>query len=190
MKIRLPRTTHRTDRARWATARTMTDLGHLTADWLEGTLRHHPAYRGTGPNPRTSPVVPVLARLNRTGLVTANSQPGHSPTRRWNRTVRTQRAAVDGWTTDQALLHALTRTAQAHDLHLILNPPGTTADRGPIPVTCRNGTADHLVRRPLPPGPPHTALDRNPPRRTHRPHRSHPHHPHRHHLGPLHTPLD
>ncbi|MEW1551892.1 DUF6919 domain-containing protein [Streptomyces tsukubensis] len=140
MKIRLP-WTPRAHRARWAEARTLTDLGQLTADWLEGTLRHHPGYPGAGPDPETVPLVPVLARLNRAGLVTANSQPGHAPATGWDGAIYTQRAAVDGWTANAVLVAQLTITARDHDLHLVIHQPGRPATRDRIPVTCRNGTA-------------------------------------------------
>ncbi|MFD8938582.1 DUF6919 domain-containing protein [Streptomyces sp. NPDC059578] len=140
MTIRLP-WTPRAHRARWAGTRTLTDLGRLTADWLEGTLRHHPGYPGAGPDPETEPLVPVLARLNRAGLVTSNSQPGHAPETGWDGAVYAQRAAVDGWTADRTLLGVLIRAALDHDLHVVVHPPGPAVDRGRIPVTCRNGTA-------------------------------------------------
>ncbi|MER7048948.1 DUF6919 domain-containing protein [Streptomyces jumonjinensis] len=135
MKARLPWTS-RADRARWRTARTLDDLGRLTADWLEGGLAHHLGYPD-GPDPETAPLVPVLARLNRLGLVTVSSQPGHAPEAGWDGAVYAQRAAVDGWTTDRALLGALIRTARDHDLHIIVHPPGLPVDRGRVPVTCR-----------------------------------------------------
>jgi hypothetical protein len=138
--IRLP-WTPRAHRARWAKARTLTDLGGLTADWLEGTLRHHPGYPGAGLDPETAALLPFLARLNRAGLVTANSQPGHSPTAGWDGAVYTQRAAVDGWTTDRTLLRVLIKTALGHDFHIVIHGPTPTprTDYTRIPVTCRNG---------------------------------------------------
>jgi len=55
----------------WSSARTLTDLGELTAQWLEGSLATLAggAYRG-GPDEETGPLVPVLAALNRAGYVT------------------------------------------------------------------------------------------------------------------------
>ncbi|MFI5945549.1 DUF6919 domain-containing protein [Streptomyces uncialis] len=137
MKIRLP-WTPRAHRARWTEARTLTDLGRFTADWLEGTLRHHPGQPG-GPDPENAPLVPVLARLNRLGFVTANSQPGHAPESGWDGATYVQRAAVDGWTTDRALFGALIRAALDHDFHIVLHGPRHRTDHTRIPVTCRNG---------------------------------------------------
>ncbi|MFD4833339.1 DUF6919 domain-containing protein [Streptomyces uncialis] len=137
MTIRLP-WTPRAHRAHWAEARTLTDLGRLTADWLEGILRHHPGYPGDGPDPETAPLIPVLARLNCAGLVTSNSQPGSAPETGRDGAVYAQRAAVDGWIADQTLLGALIRAALDHDLHIVVHPPGSRTDYTRIPVTCRN----------------------------------------------------
>ncbi len=64
--------------AAWGGARTLSDLGELTAQWLEGELSGGPWQDGPFDN-ETHPLVPVLARLNRAGLVTTNSQPGTGP---------------------------------------------------------------------------------------------------------------
>ncbi|MDW8803656.1 hypothetical protein P1P68_02250 [Streptomyces scabiei] len=112
----------------WAAARTLSDLGDLTAQWLEGTLEALPggAYRG-GPDEETGPLVPALAALNRAGYVTIQSQPGcDGPAfdgRRW-----CQRAAVM-CLTDRAGLLRLTRTARNAGLLLAVHG----ADRsGPV----------------------------------------------------------
>ncbi|EFL04296.1 conserved hypothetical protein [Streptomyces sp. SPB78] len=63
-------------RRQWRTARTLPDLGLLMARWLEGTL---PARPGHAPGPvdeETAPLVPALAALCRTGVLTLQSQPG------------------------------------------------------------------------------------------------------------------
>lgn len=83
------------DEARWQAARTLADLGELTAQWLEGRLASHP----TGAlEAETMPIVPVLAACNRAGFVTDNSQPAEQPDARGS----AQRAAVSGFidTTD------------------------------------------------------------------------------------------
>ena len=80
----------RQDRDLWASARTLADLGDLTARWLEGRIASQPGY--DGPCDVEDPaLVPLLARLNRAGFVTTGSQigeagPGYE-----------QRAAVDGF---------------------------------------------------------------------------------------------
>jgi hypothetical protein len=66
---------NRADRKQWATARTLADLGELTARWLEGDLASQPGY--CGPSDIEDPaLVPLLARLNRAGFVTNGSQAG------------------------------------------------------------------------------------------------------------------
>lgn len=61
----------------WRTARTLTDLGRLTAQWLEGGISHIPGYGdGDRPAEETGPLVAALAAACRAGYVTTNSQPG------------------------------------------------------------------------------------------------------------------
>lgn len=82
--------------AAWGGARTLAELGVLTASWLEGQLSDHPGYTGGGPDPETieTPgVVPALAALNRAGFVTVASQPGCEGIG-YDGAVWTQRAAV------------------------------------------------------------------------------------------------
>lgn len=78
----------------WAHTRTLTDLGELTAQWLEQTIPTQPGYHG-GPAEETLPLVPTLAAANRAGYVTYSSQPGHDGDGydgvRWQ-----QRPAVEG----------------------------------------------------------------------------------------------
>jgi hypothetical protein len=66
---------NRRDRDAWKSARTITDLGRLTARWLEGDLGDQPGCLD-GPSAETLPLIPVLAVLNRAGYVTTASQPG------------------------------------------------------------------------------------------------------------------
>ncbi len=64
------------DRRAWEAARTLDDLGELTARWLEGTIASQPGYEpGCGPDPETAALIPVVARCNRAGYVTCGSQP-------------------------------------------------------------------------------------------------------------------
>ncbi|WP_329021085.1 DUF6919 domain-containing protein [Streptomyces sp. NBC_01601] len=120
----MPRSAART----WSAARTLDDLGELTAQWLEGGLATLAggAYRG-GPDEETAPLVPALAALNRAGCVTIQSQPGLDGPAfdgcRWQ-----QRAAVM-CLTDTAGLQRLTRTAHGAGLLLAVH----RADRrGPV----------------------------------------------------------
>lgn len=95
-------------RHRWAQAATLQDLADLTALWLEGRLNYHPSY-GRSPDPETVPIVPVLARLNRAGFLTSDSQPG-SVTHGRHGAVWKQRAAVAGFAGPQ-LAGLITRAA-------------------------------------------------------------------------------
>jgi len=65
------------DARMWHGARTLDELGELTARWLEGDLRSQPGYMPNhGPEPETLELIPTLAAINRLGFVTKSSQPG------------------------------------------------------------------------------------------------------------------
>ena len=50
---------NRADRKLWAAARTLADLGELTARWLEGRIASQPGYAANyGPDQRRSPWCP------------------------------------------------------------------------------------------------------------------------------------
>lgn len=63
----------RADRRRWAAARTLPDLGELTAQWCTGQVAQTPGHAG-GPCPETLPYLDLLAAVNRSGFVTEGSQ--------------------------------------------------------------------------------------------------------------------
>jgi hypothetical protein len=112
----------RTVRA-WRGARTLTDLGELTARWLEGDLTTQPHHAGP-PCDETRDLIPVLAAVNRSGYLTECSQPGIHETGdegdEW-----AQRAAVSGFTT--ASTAARLAAALWPGLVVIVHPPGTPA---------------------------------------------------------------
>jgi hypothetical protein len=83
---------NRADRKRWASARTLGDLGELTAQWCAGDIAQTPAHCG-GPAAETLPYLQLLAAVNRRGFVTTNSQ---AAGRTWN-------AWVDGFATPDTL---------------------------------------------------------------------------------------
>ncbi len=64
-----------TDEETWRRARTLEDLGELTAQWLEGKLALYPPVCGP-PEEETKDLVPILAKFNRNGFMTHFSQPG------------------------------------------------------------------------------------------------------------------
>ena len=93
----------RADRARWAQARTLADVGELTALWLEGEIVHQPGYgdprpgEEIGPDPETRDLVPVLAACNRAGFATNGSQPGEVIAGDGDGWPYEQRSAVEGF---------------------------------------------------------------------------------------------
>jgi hypothetical protein len=112
---KLPRMS-RADRHRWAGARTVADLGELMALWLEGEIGSRPGYAARyGPDPETAELVPLLAALCRTGLITTCSQPGltgFGVDGQWWQ----QRAAVELVATDQQVLEPLILLAHSAGL--------------------------------------------------------------------------
>lgn len=100
---RLTNRMSRADRQVWQSATTLSDLGELTAQWLEGRIPSQPGYSpGYGPDPETDDLIPVLAAVNRSGFVTECSQPGEDCTgydgAHWR-----QRAAVEGFADERTL---------------------------------------------------------------------------------------
>lgn len=89
---------NRHTQARWQAARTLRELGELTALWLEGKLPSQPGYMpNCGPDKETRSLIPVLARANRAGFLTDGSQPGEAAEIGYDGASWTQRAAVEGW---------------------------------------------------------------------------------------------
>ena len=92
---------NRADRRAWEQARTLTELGELTARWLEGDIASQPGYKpNCGPARETIELIPTLAKLNRAGYVTVGSQPGLPPTEGYDGRIWSQRAAVSGFADD------------------------------------------------------------------------------------------
>src|SRR5215471_10091187 len=58
----------------WSTARSLADVGELTARWLLGSVPHHPCQAGP-PDVETNKIRRSLVRLNRAGWMTDFSQP-------------------------------------------------------------------------------------------------------------------
>jgi hypothetical protein len=131
------------DRARRAAARSLADLGELTALWLEGKIMSQPGYcdpdpdEEWGPFPETRALVPVLAAANRAGFLTSTSQPGGSVPG-W-----TQRAAVSGFADNATLARLGAAFAEHPEIYAIITraPRFLTRHRTASPVT-RCGTRD------------------------------------------------
>lgn len=120
------------DRRLWQRARTLADLGQLTAQWLEGTISYHPSYGAPEPHAETHDLVPALARANRAGYVTTNSQPGQPLTGGSG-----QRAYVSGFCTEQ-LADKIRAAILGTDLIALVTPAGWE-NYIQIPVTIDDG---------------------------------------------------
>lgn len=118
------------DEARWFGARTLADLGELTAQWLEGVITSHPGDSGR-PDPETGDLIPVLAACNRAGFVTNDSQPGEP-----GDAYEPQRAAVTGYASTETLAR-LCRHLAGTGLALVVHAPvrQVTSDDGVIVIT-------------------------------------------------------
>lgn len=139
----------RRDRRLWQGAKSLADLGELTARWLEGTLTYHPGYYG-GPHRETAGLVPVLATLNRAGFVTTSSQPGYGARPGFDGAAWAQRPAVEGLA-DPCTAARLCAAAIGAGLHVVTAPAmageESTAGKA-IPVTTRDGHT-HTVFGPV-----------------------------------------
>lgn len=118
----------------WKNARSVADLGQAMADWLEGRIRTWPGYGDTRPDAETTHLIPVLAAANRAGYATTNSQPGIHPERGYDGRMWRQRAWVEGWIADEALLGRIRREAQRAGITAIAHGPSSRGGNW-IPIT-------------------------------------------------------
>ncbi|MCX5078787.1 hypothetical protein OHA84_37825 (plasmid) [Streptomyces sp. NBC_00513] len=130
----------RADRRLWRAATTFSDLGELTARWLEGDIRSRPGIMPNhGPDDETLPLIPRLAAANRAGFLTDDSQPGHDAADRagnlWE-----QRAAVTGFVADPEILTRLVDSAEQAGLDLLVRFQGDDHHPGLL-VSRVNGLA-------------------------------------------------
>lgn len=120
------------DARRWEKARTVADLGELTAQWLEGSVASQPGYwPNCGPAEETTDLVPVLAGLNRAGYLTDCSQPG------WEGESCRQRAAISGYV--EAPMLGRIRAAVAGTGLILVVHTTTTPRRERVTVTLSGG---------------------------------------------------
>ncbi|MEU7240309.1 DUF6919 domain-containing protein [Streptomyces sparsogenes] len=109
----------------WKKAESVAELGNLMADWLEGRLGGWtPGYLDTRPDEETNHLIPVLAPACRAGFVTTNSQPGHPPERGYDGRMWRQRAWVEGWIADAALLGRIRSSAKRQGIQVIAHGAG------------------------------------------------------------------
>ncbi len=118
------------DREVWRQATTIPAAGELTARWLEGNSEYQPGVFSPGFDDETTAIAGELARLNRNGLFTKESQPGVQAGG------LSQRAYVTAFcspATASALLALSTRTG----LVTVAHAPGETSSAS-IPVTVQD----------------------------------------------------
>jgi hypothetical protein len=120
------------DAARWATALTLTDLGELTALFLEGKISQTPSHCAP-PDPETTPLLAMLASVNRAGFMTHQSQPGIPRDEHGS----AQRANVSGFASDEAFARLVAAVATAD---LIITAGRAGQEFGPFfPITLDYG---------------------------------------------------
>jgi hypothetical protein len=128
------------DRAVWAKARTLSDLGDLTARWLLGQIQSQPGYFGSvDVDEAIAPgLTAALVQLNRLGVVTSSSQAGVPAGPGFDCATWAQRAAVDAYVDVRDLLW-WTEAIQARGfgIHLVGERPARLGSDG-VTVTTRN----------------------------------------------------
>jgi hypothetical protein len=129
----------RADRKLWRQAESLPELCGLMARWLEGAMVWRPD-AGPDLDPETLELVGLLARVNRAGFLTTDSQPGCDETgydgRRW-----VQRAAVTGFVAGDRTLHALARVAEAFQLTFLVRSAHDQRDLADVTGTRVDGGA-------------------------------------------------
>lgn len=119
------------DREVWRQATTIPAAGELTARWLEGNSEYQPGVFSPGFDDETKAIAVDLARLNRNGLFTKESQPGVQAAGLAQRAYVTAFCSPE---TASALLELSTRTT----LVTVVHAPGE-ASSASIPVTVQDG---------------------------------------------------
>jgi hypothetical protein len=112
----------------WLEAKTLDELGELTARWIEGTLPYYPFYGGPI-DAETDRLQNTLASFNRNGLVTTFSQPAEPLEEEGD----AQRACVEGYAREE-LAKRLAALGLYTDL-LVLIYPADVAWGYQIPIT-------------------------------------------------------
>jgi hypothetical protein len=121
------------DSGRWHSARTLADLGWLTALFLQGHIGQTPSHDGP-PDRETADLITALTACNRAGFVTDNSQPG-VPSDAYG---SGQRAWVSGFASNDVL--ARLRVAAAGTGLIVSAARADEDSPGPlIPVTLDYG---------------------------------------------------
>lgn len=102
----------------WKNAKTLSEIGELTARWVEGTLPSHPYYDGN-PDKETESIQKYLINFNLNGLITTFSQPAES----LNEKGYAQRAALEGFAEENTAKN-IAALGLYTDLLMLVYPPG------------------------------------------------------------------
>lgn len=115
----------------WSRAKTLNDLGEITALWIEHRLNFHPCY-GDGPDSETDEIAGYLANFNRLGLVTTHSQPAEAI----DDSGSGQRACIEGYASEETAKRLAAVTLHTDLLVFIFEPGGTGGYQ--IQITTQN----------------------------------------------------
>lgn len=108
---------HNQDTELWRGAKTLEELGELTAKWIEGDLPYHPC-EGGGVYEETKPIQEVLVFFNKNGLVTTFSQPAEPLDEKGF----SQRACVEGFARED-VAKRIAALGLYTDLLVLIYPP-------------------------------------------------------------------
>lgn len=107
----------------WQSANNLHDLGELTAQWLEGSIKGNHPFGYTQPNTETRLITPTLARINRKGMVTWTSQPGSTPSSPWPDAIMAmQRADVAFYTSHETAMALIDQVKATHLSYIVYGP--------------------------------------------------------------------
>jgi uncharacterized protein DUF6919 len=101
----------------WSEAKTLEDLGEVTARWIEGRVSFHPCYCADI-DTETRPLQEKLAYFNRNGLVTTFSQPAEQ----LDEEGYSQRACVEGYAREE-IAKKIAVLGLYTDLLVLIYPP-------------------------------------------------------------------
>ncbi len=119
------------DREVWRQATTLPAAGELTARWLEGASQYQPGTLTARIDAETAPIAVELARVNRSGFFTKESQPGVDVAG------LKQRQYLTGYADPETAVHLL-RLSAASDIVAMVHAPGEPSQVS-VPVTVQGG---------------------------------------------------
>ncbi len=127
----------------WLATRSLSELGELTASWLEGRIGYLTSGATPQPDDEIWALVPALAAVNRAGFVTDSSQPGQPAGARSPGWI--QRAAVTGFC-DYDTKNRIAALGLKTDLVALASPPGAEFDLSMTAINARLFKMDWVVR--------------------------------------------